>query len=220
MQFWRYLEHLFILLTNSVDINCAPYIWNKIFSNGFPCLETCSAYRMNLTIPVLSWKSVLSLRILKIGDIDIRDYRSILLHCPNLRFLQFTRLSLYCQPVNTIQHMNLKKLVIVIPWFEAFSRGSDIADYFMHVPNLEQFTFHRTDESKSIDESYLKFDWYKSVIDRYFPAPAHLTHYFHILKSSRSIGSINQGLICKMQENFYYVHRHLCQCRFVLDLMG
>ncbi|CAF0739272.1 unnamed protein product [Rotaria sordida] len=214
-----YLEHLVIYLGNRRGNDCMPYFWNRIFSYDLPYLKICCMYNISLTWIYSSWRQMLSLRILKIGDIDILVYGSILSSCPNLCFFKFTRLISNNRPINIIQHMNLKKLVIAIPCFEEFSQDNDMNDYFSYVPNLEQLIIHRTNESKNINESYLQFDWYGSSITSYLPLLSRFTYYFHILISNRLNNSTNQNIFHRIQQHFNHVHRHLYQCRFILDLI-
>ncbi|CAF3138262.1 unnamed protein product [Rotaria sp. Silwood2] len=215
-----YLEHLVINLGNRRENDCMPYYWNRIFSYDLPYLNICCMYNINLTWTCSSWRQMLSLHILKIGDIDILVYELILSSCPNLCFFKFTRLISNKKPTNIIQHMNLKKLIIVIPWFEELSQDCLMNDFFSYVPNLEKLIFHRTNESKAINENYLQYDWYISSITSYLPLLSHFIYYFHILKSNWLINSTHPNIFDQIQEHFNYIHRHVYQRRFILDLMG
>jgi hypothetical protein len=208
-----YLEHLYIRLVNHMEDN--P---NKIVLNDFPNLKSCCIYKTGLLTISTSWTQMSSLRILKIEDMDLVVYKSILSSCPNLYFLKFTRIISYNESMDNIQHIHLKKLIIAIPWFEELSEDCDMNYYFSCIPNLEQLTIHRTNESKSINESFLKFDWYSSLINTYLPLLSHYTYYFHILKSRRRNSYSTQKILNEIQENFRRIHRHLNQCQFIIDI--
>jgi len=208
-----YLEHLFIRLGNRLENDS-----NKIFFNGFPDLKSCCLYQTGLLTISSSWIPMFSLRILKIGDIDLLIYKSILLSCPNLYFLKFTRLISDHKLIDTIRHIHLKKLVIVIPWFEELFEDCDMNSYISCVPNLEQLTIHRTNESRSINESFLKFDWYASLIKSYLPLLSHFTYYFHILQSHRRFPFPTPNILNRIQQHFHHVHDRLYQCRFIIDI--
>lgn len=214
------LEHLVIILSNRREETCKVYIWNQIFCNDFPYLKSCCMHKMGFLWTNSPWRQISSLRILKIGDIDLLSYQSILSSCPNLCSFKFTRVLSSNKPIQTVQHMNLKKLIIVIPWFEELSIDSHMNDYFSCVPNLEQLIFHRTNESQSINESFLKFDWYISSIQLYLPLLTRYIYYFHILKSSRFITSNTEQVIHRIQEHFRSLHRHSYRCQLVFDFLG
>jgi len=209
-----YLEHLFIRSINRIEDNC-----NQIFPNGFPDLKSCCIYKTGLLTISLSWIQMFSLRILKIGDIDLLIYKSILSSCPNLYLFKFTRIISDNKSFDIIKHIHLKKLIIAIPWFEELFEDCDMNSYFSCIPNLEQLIIHRTNESKSINESFLNSDWYGSLINSYLSLLSHYTYYFHILKSShRRYPFPHQNFLDKIQEHFYNVHRHLPNCRFIIDI--
>ncbi|CAF1008413.1 unnamed protein product [Rotaria sp. Silwood1] len=215
-----YLENLVIRSANRRETDFIPFYWNRIFSYDLSYLKICCMHNISLTWTYSSWRKMLSLCILKIGDIDILVYGSILLACPNLYFFKFTRLISNNKSTNIIQHMNLKKLVIVIPWFEDLSQDYSMNDYFSYVPNLEQLIIHRTNDIKSINESYLQYDWYRSSITSYLPLLSHYYYYFHILKSNRLNNLAHQNIFNRIQQRFNNIHRHLYQRRFIFDFIG
>jgi len=120
--------------------------------------------------------------------------------------------------MDNIQHIYLKKLIIVIPWFEELFEDCDMNYYFSCIPNLEQLIIHRTNESKSINESFLKFDWYSLLINTYLPLLSYYTYYFHILKSLRMNSYFTQKILNQIQEYFHHRNRHLNRCRFIIDI--
>lgn len=208
-----YLEHLYIRLASRNQKN-----WSHLFLNGFSDLKTCCIYKPGLLTIILAWPQISSLRILKIGDINLSIYKSILLSCPNLNFLKFTLIESNTKSMDTFHHSNLKKLVIVIPWFEELSEDCDMNFYFLFIPNLEQLTIHRTDESRYINESYLKFHWYGLLIKSHLSSLSYFTYYFHILKSFEIIPVYTYDILEKIQKNFSHIHCHINQCRFNIDI--
>ncbi|CAF3411909.1 unnamed protein product [Rotaria socialis] len=214
------LEHLTIFLDNRQEEDCLPYLWNRIFIYDYPALISCCLYKINLKWTNSQWRMMPSLSILKIENIDLLIYESILSSCPNLYFFKFTRLTSKYESKQIRQHLNLKKLVIVIPWFEDLSHDCHSHKYFSYVPKLQQLIVHRTNESKSIDEAFLKFDWYITAFNQYLPSLCRFVYYFHILKSDRLVNSATQNRFDQIQENFNLAHRRLCQRRLILDFIG
>lgn len=162
IKFLPHLEHLYIRIRNQRDNN-----YSYIFSDGFPNLKTCCIYKPNLLTDISSWPQLSSLYILKLSDINLYIYKSILLSCPNLNFLKFTRIKLDIKSIGVIHHNHLKKLVIVIPWFEELDEDYEMNIYFSCLPKLERLTIHRTNESRSINECFLKYNWYIPLIKTY-----------------------------------------------------
>ncbi|CAF3919871.1 unnamed protein product [Rotaria magnacalcarata] len=213
------LEHLTIILDNRQEEDRLAYFWNRIFIYDYPALVSCCLYKIILKWTNSQWRIMPSLSILKIGDIDLLIYESILSSCPNLYFFKFTRLTSKYQSKTIRQHLNLKKLVIVMPRFEDLSHDCHSYKYFSYVPKLEQLIVHRTNESKSISEAYFKFDWYITSINQYLPSLSRFVYYFHILKSDRLVNATTQNRFEQIQANFNLTHR-LYQRRLILDFIG
>lgn len=210
-----YLEYLSIHSLDRIEEDRMSYLWNKIFSNSFPYLKSCCIYKMNSSST--SSSCLLSLRILKLGDMDIFIYKSILSSCPNLYLLKFTRIISNNKSKDVIiQHVKLKKLIIAIPWFEELSEDCEMDKYFSCIPNLEGLIVHRTNESRSLNEYFLKYDWYASLISLYLPLVTRFVYYFHVLKSHRDI---TEMILYRIQERFNHVHKkYLYQYKFIIDL--
>lgn len=214
------LKHITIILGNRRDEERIPYFWNRIFTFDCSRLEICCMHNMSLTWTTSPWKQISSLRILKIGDIDLLVYETILLSCPNLEFLKFTRLMSTSEPKSVIQHRKLKELIIIIPWFERPSLDCDMKKYFAYVPNIEKLILHRTNEAGDIDDSLLKFHWYSSSINLCLPLLSCFIYYFHIFKCNRYLNSTTQPKYCEIQQHFYSTYQHLKRCKFALDFIG
>jgi hypothetical protein len=211
-----YLEYLFIHSLDRIEEVRTSHLCSRIFSNGFPDLKSCCISKMNLITISLPWTQMLSLRILKIGDMDIFVYQSILSSCPNLYLLKFARIISNRTSTDVIRHVNLKKLIIAIPWLEELSEDCQMDKYLSCVPKLEEFIVHRTNEIISLNESFLKFDWYASLISLYLPLLPRFTYYFHILKSGRKIDPHTQNILNQIEEHFNRVHQY----RFIIDFIG
>ncbi|CAF1411572.1 unnamed protein product [Adineta steineri] len=142
-----------------------PDLRTKIFSNTFPNLKYCYISRMRPPCTIQEWTQSLSLRFLKVNEINSFIYTSILQACPNLYFLKFKLPIKSKIQSNIIKHMNLKRLIINMnyddwPWDDTI-----LEDYFSCVPNLEHFRISR---SITIDENtihYLQcYDWLLGII--------------------------------------------------------
>ncbi|CAF3017199.1 unnamed protein product [Rotaria sp. Silwood2] len=135
-----HIEHLSIahkFLTSTIQ-SLIIDLYPRIFSNYFPNLKSCNLFEMKVEMPIQNWQQSLSLYILKVGQIDIFVYRTILLACPNLYFFQLKIFQGDQLLSNTELHSNLKQLVIKddnqsFPWNDRF-----INDYLICVPKLEK----------------------------------------------------------------------------------
>jgi hypothetical protein len=209
------LPHLEYL---SIDYKVHPYymsdLRNKIFSNTFPCLKSCYISRMNL---LQSLTQTLSLRFLKLNDIDLSIYLSILFACPNLYFLKF-KLSIPSKiQSNIVLHRNLKQLIINMnsdywPWDDHI-----LEDYLLCIPNLEQFRISRSIAREATMINYLQYyDWLSSIVTSHLFL---LSRFRFDLYFNRSYGLIENDFqdICRdLESRFFNVYRNRYDSRLIV----
>jgi hypothetical protein len=194
-----------------------PDLRTKIFSNTFPNLKYCSISRMKLPCAIQDWTQSLSLRILKVNDIDSFIYTSILLACPNLYFLKF-KLSVKSKIQSSIvSHTNLKRLIINMkhddwPWDDSVLEG-----YFLCIPNLEQLNISRSISGNSNMMDYFQYyDWLLSMISSHLLS---LYQFKFDLYINRYIGLIEfdvQDICRRLKINFNNVYKGRYESRLVV----
>ena len=175
------LPHLAHLCMNHMHIsvlNRIPELCDKIFSNDFPNLKSCYLFQWWTITRTQGWTQSLSLRVLKVGRIDLLVYKVILSSCPNLYLLQLSTITPNNTPFDLTQHANLTRMIIrpqafVQPWTD-----DDINNCLLYVPNLEYFSVHRTDRM-----GIPKYDWLASIIHCHLPILRQFDFYFHIFSN-------------------------------------
>ncbi|CAF4712127.1 unnamed protein product [Rotaria sp. Silwood1] len=210
-----YLEYL--------SVNCEaltyymPDFIRKIFSNHFRNLRSCHLVGVEPIYTSEGWTQSPSIRILKVGFIDLFIYQAILLACPNLYFLDLeTSFS-----TNTFSHsqsyMNLKRLNIKFP-FKMWPRNEHVIGvFFACLPNLEQLTIHRVDELSLSIPPLVNYDWLASKISLYLPSLRQFTFNLHFCRKDRRFELAPDNVLNQLQENFKNVHNNLYQSRLVID---
>ncbi|CAF5055386.1 unnamed protein product, partial [Rotaria sp. Silwood1] len=133
-----YIEYLSIthkFLTSTIQ-SLIIDLYQRIFSKHFLYLKFCNLSEMKIEMPIYNWQQSLSLYILKVGQINIFIYRTILSLCPNLYLFELKKFQNNQFLANIELHSNLKYLIIkdedqTFPWNDKF-----INDYLICVPNL------------------------------------------------------------------------------------
>jgi hypothetical protein len=189
----------------------------KIFSNTFPNLKSCYLSRIRLPNTLEQWTETLSLRVLKLNDIDSFIYLSILFACPNLYFLKF-KLSIKSKiQSNIVLHTNLKRLIIDMqhdhwPWDDSI-----LEDYLLCVPNLEQFKISRSISRDLYMIDYLQYyDWLSTIISSHLTS---LCRFRFELSMNRSQGLIEfdfPDICCELKRKFNNVYKGRYEYRLVV----
>jgi hypothetical protein len=199
------LEHL------SINHKVHPYhmldLRNKIFSSTFPYLKSCYISRMN---SFQSWTQTFSLRFLTLNDIDSSIYLSILSACPNLYFLKF-KLSIKSKiQSNLVLHTNLKHLIINMnsdywPWDDQI-----FEDYFLCIPNLEQFRISRSIGRDTTMINYLQYyDWLSSIITTsHLFLLDHFRFDLYFNRSCELIASNFEEICCDLKTRFLNIYQN------------
>ncbi|CAF2572557.1 unnamed protein product [Rotaria sp. Silwood2] len=208
----RCLEHLFV---KQLSCNCADILYDKIFSNTFPCLKSFYVCQ-NSSIIAKEWFVCLPVLCnLQIGIIDLFVYVAILSKCPNLNIFKFLLksrdISVCGKP-----HVNLKQMTIKSEDSNLLKYDSIINTCLSYVPNLERLSIHQVFFQVNIPY-YLKTDWHASSIANYLPLLHRFDYYFKIWY----LVGINTKLIYtfdEMKRNFKSVHNDRYQSKFHSNL--
>jgi hypothetical protein len=158
-----HLEYISIthkLLTSTIQ-SLVLNLFQKILSNHFRHLKSCNLPLFGTLISEENRYQSSSLNILKVGQISISVYKSILSSCPNLYYLQFEKCDLMELSSNIIIHTKLQRMIIVdgdqtFPWNDKF-----IYHYLLFVPNLQRLTIHRRIFFEKMT-NYLNYDWFRT----------------------------------------------------------
>jgi len=205
----------------SIDYKVHPFYMSdlrrKIFSNTFPNLKYCYISRIKPPDVLQQWTQTLSLRFLKLNDIDSLIYLSILLACPNLYFLKF-KLSIKSKiQSNIVLHINLKRLIINMnydnwPWDDSI-----LEDYLLCVPNLEQFRICRSISRDSNVMNYLQYyDWLSSIISSHLLSLYQFKFDLYLNRSNSLIEFDFQNICHHLKRQFNNVYKGRYQSRLVV----
>jgi len=208
------LEHLSIIYR--VNQTIVPCLHQKIFSNGFPNLISCCLFSLGIIKTAEGWTQSPSLRILKVRIIDLMVYKAILLACPNLHFLQLRMPNIDVTSLHIEPHMNLKRMVLKIPYNTYPQTDDVISDLLASTPNLEQFSLYRLIWDSNNTSSLVDYDWLAAIIDFRLPLLRRFTFYlyFSILKESE--GSNMKNVFNQIEEHFKRVHNNRYQSRLII----
>lgn len=189
----------------------------KIFSSTFPKLKSCYISRIKLPDLFQLWTQTLSLRFLKLNDIDSFIYISILSLCPNLYLLKF-KLSIPTKiESNIVLHYNLKQLIINMnydnyPWDDMI-----LKDYLLCLPNLEQLKISRS-VAKDVNmiNSLDKYDWLCSIISSHLVLLNQFKFRLYFNRSNSLIELDFLEICCRLKRNFNKIYKGQYQSRLVV----
>ncbi|CAF4279829.1 unnamed protein product, partial [Rotaria sp. Silwood2] len=207
------LEHLSVGYEHFLFSYYIPDLCKKIFSNGFPCLKSCSLLEPRILEIIPNLTQTTQLCILKMDNIDLLAYKHILTLCPNLYLFQFTMLNQHEELYYIEPHLNLKKIIIK---FQSLIKSiSDCAmnHYLSYVPNLEQFIVYEINFDVNITE-YLDYNWFASLIDKQLPLLHRFKYYLH----AYGVKQNDDNIINRIETNFKQIHNKRYQSRLILKL--
>lgn len=205
------LKHLRINHMHVSVLDRIPELCKKIFSNTFPNLVTCYLFEWSIIPKFQECTQLLSLRVLKIGTIDLFIYKAILSVCPNLYFFQLATVLPNHTYFDINQHRNLKRMTIrtiafVQPW-----EDENINICLSYVPYLEYLCIHRADKKVTS-----KYDWFASVITRDLLFLRQFDFYLHVFDAEILVEPELEITLRKFQENFYRFHSNQYHSRFII----
>ncbi|CAF0837273.1 unnamed protein product [Adineta steineri] len=209
-----YLEHLSInFLTQSFPYNIFN-IYNKIFSNEFPCLQSSYLQQAEVIHRFETWTHTLSLRKLKVGKINIFTYKAILSSCSNLYYRKFIKNISKGILLPDKTHVNLKKMIIELPLWNSYTL-SEMNNFLSYVPNLEQFSIYHAEFCADIN-GYLSYDWLSSSINSYLPLLHSFNYYFELFYFGLSNTYDMENILSQIKEHFKKVHNNQYQSRLTI----
>jgi len=187
---------------------------SKIFSNTFPNLKYCYISRMKPPCSIQQWTQTLSLRCLKVNEINSFIYTSILLACPNLYFLKF-KLSIRSKiQSNIVLHTNLKRLIINMTYDDWPWDDTVLEDYLFCVPNLEQFRIYRSIPGDLNIMDYLEgYDWCSSIISSHLLSLYRFQFDLCVRRSNGLIELDFQNICYRLKRIFNNVYKDRYQFR-------
>ena len=109
-----------------------------------------------------------SIEILKLGCINSLNYKTILESCPQLISLDIGIAGYYkTLPFNSVHEHQLQRLILRIGDIFHSSIDDILSNYLSVVPYLHELTIHLVIYDFKILESYISYDWFKSLVDKY-----------------------------------------------------
>ncbi|CAF1033968.1 unnamed protein product [Rotaria sp. Silwood1] len=208
-----YLKHLSIQnmhLSLSTDL---PDICNKIFSNDSSHLQSCFLSNKTIIKRTQQWMQMPSLRVLKVGLINLLAYKAILSSCPNLysfKFITFVETEISSEIKS---HLNIKRLILKNDYFFQSWDNRIIETYLSCVPNLEQLCMYRHIFSSNMKNCLMNYDWCASLIGSYLPLLRRFNFYLHVVE----LGNVDKdNIVRQCIENFQSAHNTRYQSWFVI----
>ena len=209
------LEHLTIKFPGLSVPYTISGIVNKIFSNQLSHLQSCHLPKAEAIAKNEIWTQVPTIRILKVGVLNLPIYKAILASCPNLYLFQFIKSA----PVNAVSssepHLNLKRMIIELPLW-CTGNLFEIDSYLSQVPNLEQLTIHHTAFGTNTKE-YLTYDWLSSSISTHLSSLRRFNYYFDMFY----FGSVNtfnvEHYLDQIRDDFKKIHNGKYESRLIID---
>jgi hypothetical protein len=163
-----------------------------------------------------------TLHILKIESVELSVFKRILSICPNLYYLDMgiiipSKSSSVIEP-----HMNLKHLILRTSYNHSSESESEsvLKDLFSCLPKLEKLSIHRRNNISIIRPSFIKYDWYSSLLSSYFPLLRRFYCYFHLLHVNNVkivIGPNLKIVLRRIMENFQNIYKNRYDACLFID---
>lgn len=174
----------------------------KIFSNGFPHLQSCSLIHTDLTFIVAQTIQSPCLTYLQVGLLSLKSYQGILTACPNLHSLRFIFPRFGGKSFERIPlHDNLRRIIIDL---EISALGDyDLKDYLSCLTNLTRLSIYQKHLNKDLEQN-LKYQWLAPSIPPKFFSSLRLDYHLFIDKNDE------QEMRCRRQleRNFDQAHQY------------
>jgi len=212
----KILPYLEDLSVKNIHGNSGNILYEKIFSNTFPCLKSCYISQHSEIKTNVKFTYLPVLCNLQIGIINLSIYEIILSICPNLNLFKF-RLESNEISVNIKPHFNLKRMIIKPEDYIQSKNDYAIDICLSFVPNLERLYIHQDFFQLNIPY-YLKSDWNASSIARYL---LFLRRFNYDLRVWYLIGIDRQiiNTVDEMKKNFQNAHNDRYQSQFYFNLI-
>jgi hypothetical protein len=210
------LSHLEYLSISHVLFNMS-FVYERIFSHGFPRLETCRIDGFETIETKRAWSHTSSLRRLTIGSIDFHVYKAILSSCPNLCELRFKLFQSYLKVTSIDRHVNLKWLAIESDITDTSYNDHLIEQCLMMVPNVEHLTIDRSLSLIVLLEYMPDYDWLASIIARHLTCLRHFTFDIHVELHLEYLDTIGTDTCQQLTRDFRQAHHERYRTQFRIE---
>lgn len=207
------LEYLSIGYEHFLFSYYIPDLCIKIFSNGFPCLKSCSLSEPRILEIIPNITQTTQLLTLKMDNIDLIAYKYILSLCPNLHLFQFTMLHQHEESIRIEPHLNLKKLVIKYQSLIKSISDCAMSHYLSCVPNLEQLYVYEINFDINLSK-YLNSNWFVLLIENHLPLLHRFKYYLH----AYGIKENSEAILGDIQKNFKLVHNQRYESQLFIKI--
>ena len=125
-----------------------------------------------------------------------------------------------CSVIET--HMNLKHLILRT----SHQRRSESVNepifevIFSCLPKLEKLSIHRRNNISIIQTSFIKYDWYSSLLSFYFPLLRRFYCYLHVLHVNNVkivLGPNLKNILDRIIGNFRNIYKNRYDARLIID---
>lgn len=212
------LEYLYIN-SRQLSIECwKNNFYDKIFTNGFPRLKSCFLLEMNTIKRNLSWCHTPSIKILKIGSINLFVYQKILLSCTNLNLFEFGIAGSDQTLLRIKHHMNVKTLVIKKVHCLMMINMNIMNMFLSCVPNLTRLDIRLKNLHISVVHNLLEFDWLQQIIDVYLTKLRRIGFYLPVVLATKSLEFHDEQILYELENDFKEKHKKsLYQSELIID---
>lgn len=170
-----HLEYLSISYTVAKSSICNLY--EKIFSNNFPRLQSCFLYGRETPRNSSNWSESPRLQHVHVTS----NYPSILMACPHLTSLNLSMPKFHRYPIAASPHLHLKRLRLILTSITWFDDDQHLEILFRAVPNIERFSLHKIFSLTNAIDHLLQYDWLSSLLARYLPFLQQFIFHLYIL---------------------------------------
>lgn len=209
-----HLEHLYIHTELSdrfhLDLFDRYNHGYKIFSNGFPHLQSCCLIHTDLTFIVTQTVQSPHLRSLQVGLLSFKSYQGILAACPNLHSLRFIFPRFGGKPLAKALHPNLRRLIIDLDSQINASGDYDFKDYLSCLANLTNLSINQKILTADLNR-YQECQWFAPSI----PSELSSSFRFHYHLFIGSITEHDMEILNQLETNFDRVHNYRYQAKLI-----
>lgn len=214
------LQHLTIKCVEAS--NRVEKLYEQIFSNHFPQLNSCYNLNYQSIDSNNSWQLSPNLRTLKFGYMKMSIIETILSICPNLFYLDFGIILPSENLSKPIQHEHLKHLIVRTA-YNSWTKHEHLTIFeqlFQCLKQLEKFVFHRHDHFSILRKPLTQNDWLSTQLSQYLGELKEFHYYFHIFSvQKRDFVLSNQTKSClnQIEKHFETMHKYSYRACLTID---
>lgn len=197
-----YLEYLSISFTIAKSSIC--YLYQKIFSNGFPLLKSCFLSGCEYPLDTTEWNQSPNLEYLYIKS----NYSSVLTSCSNLYFLNLTLSTLYDLSIPLKPHFKLKRLKLILTSIVWFEDEKNFEILFLSIPTIERLSLHKLFSIINSLDLLLNYDWLSTILNRCLPLLKQMNYYLYIFNLFNIDQTDMNKILPKIHEHFSIIYQN------------